>query len=115
MRSVEGRVLRRARFAAAFLAILASVEGVAAADPLADRLDAALAAGALRGGRIAALVVELKRGAARYARRPDVALEPASNLKILTALGVLSAFGPTHRFVTEVRSAAPPNRGSDRP
>ena len=54
MRSVEGRVLRRARFAAAFLAILASVEGVsAAADPLADRLDAALAAGALRGGRAA--------------------------------------------------------------
>ena len=102
-------MLRRARFAAAFLAILASVEGVAAADPLADRLDAALAAGALRGGRIAALVVELKSGAERYARRPDVAMVPASNLKILTALGVLSAFGPTHRFVTEVRSDAPPD------
>ena len=66
MRSVKGRVLRRARFAAAFLAIQVSVGAgavpLAASDPLADRLDEALAAGALRGGRIATLVVLIGLG-----------------------------------------------------
>ena len=48
-------------------------------------------------------------GRVLYARDPDRALVPASNQKILTALAVLSALGPTHRFTTEIFSDAPPD------
>ena len=106
-------MLRRARAAAAFIALqawgVALVAPPVGADPLVERLDAALAAPSLRGARIAALVVEQESGALRYARRPDAAMVPASNLKILTAAAALSAFGPTHHFVTELRSDAPPD------
>ena len=37
-----------------------------------------------------------------YARSPDRALIPASNVKILTAIAALDAFGPTHRFETSI-------------
>jgi D-alanyl-D-alanine carboxypeptidase/D-alanyl-D-alanine-endopeptidase (penicillin-binding protein 4) len=74
--------------------------------PLAERLDAALAHPGLRGARIAVLVVERDGARVLYAREPDRALVPASNLKLLTALAALSAFGPTHRFVTEILADA---------
>jgi D-alanyl-D-alanine carboxypeptidase/D-alanyl-D-alanine-endopeptidase (penicillin-binding protein 4) len=64
---------------------------------LEQRLDAVLRDGGLRGARIAALVVDASDGRVLYARDPDRALVPASNLKILTALATLSAFGPAHR------------------
>ena len=70
----------------------------AAADPLTARLEAALSARALRGARVAALVVAEKDGDVLYAREPDRALVPASNQKILTAIAALHSFGPTHRF-----------------
>ncbi len=73
-----------------------------AADGLAARLDAALASPSLRGARVAALVVSRDDGRQLYARDPDRPLIPASNLKLLTALAALEAFGPTHRFTTEV-------------
>jgi D-alanyl-D-alanine carboxypeptidase/D-alanyl-D-alanine-endopeptidase (penicillin-binding protein 4) len=41
-------------------------------------------------------------GAVLYAQAPDRALVPASNAKVLTALGALDAFGPTHRFTTRI-------------
>jgi D-alanyl-D-alanine carboxypeptidase/D-alanyl-D-alanine-endopeptidase (penicillin-binding protein 4) len=73
-----------------------------AADSLAARLDAALASASLRGARVAALVVDRGDGRELYARDPDQPLIPASNLKLLTAVAALEAFGPTHRFSTEV-------------
>ena len=39
--------------------------------------------------------------------RPDLELIPASNLKLLTATAALERFGDNHRFVTELRAAAP--------
>lgn len=69
---------------------------------LEERLDAVLASRALRGARVAVLVVSRGEGRILYARNPDRALVPASNLKILTAIAALSAFGPTHRFRTEL-------------
>lgn len=79
-------------------------------DPaLVERLDAALAHRALRGARIAALVVDAEDGAVVYARDPDRALVPASNVKILTAVAVLAAFGPAHRFVTDVLADRAPD------
>lgn len=77
--------------------------------PLGERLDAALGRGGLRGARIAALVVDQEDGSVLYARDPDRSLVPASNLKVLTAIAALSTFGPSHRFVTEVLSDAPPD------
>jgi D-alanyl-D-alanine carboxypeptidase/D-alanyl-D-alanine-endopeptidase (penicillin-binding protein 4) len=94
----------RARWLAGLL-LLAPV-GARAAD-LAARLDAALAAPALRGARIAALVVDAA-GVPVYERAADRALIPASNMKVLTALAALHAFGPTHHFATELFSEAPP-------
>jgi D-alanyl-D-alanine carboxypeptidase/D-alanyl-D-alanine-endopeptidase (penicillin-binding protein 4) len=73
------------------------------------RLDAALAARELRGARTAALVVAREDGRVLYARSPDRALIPASNLKILTAIAALAAFGPTHRFTTELLAEAAPD------
>jgi D-alanyl-D-alanine carboxypeptidase/D-alanyl-D-alanine-endopeptidase (penicillin-binding protein 4) len=63
---------------------------------------------ALRGARTAALVVRREDGRVLYARDADRAMVPASNQKILTAIATLSAFGPTHRFLTEVLSDVPP-------
>src|SRR5262245_22366829 len=79
------------------------------ADSLAARLDAALASASLRGARVAALVIDREDGHELYARDPDQAMIPASNLKVLTAVAALEAFGPTHRFTTEVLIERPPD------
>jgi len=81
----------------------------AASIPLAARLDTALAARALRGANVAALVVSRGDRRVLYDRRADQALMPASNQKILTALAALATFGPAHRFTTQVSSDAPPD------
>ena len=73
----------------------------AAAGTLSARLEAALSARALRGARVAALVVADDDGDVLFAREADRALVPASNQKVLTAIAALHAFGPTHRFTTE--------------
>lgn len=72
-------------------------------------LDAALDVRALRGARVAALVVRARDGATLYARQPDERLAPASNQKIFTAIAALVAYGPAHRFTTAVASEAPPD------
>lgn len=63
---------------------------------------AALDAKALRGAQAAALAVRVRDGQVLFARQPDAALAPASNQKILTALAVLTAYGPSHRFTTRI-------------
>jgi len=98
---------RRVRAALA-LGLLLAVAATALAESLPERLDAALTHRGLRGARIAALVVDREDGRVLYARDPDRALIPASNLKLLTALAALSAFGPTHRFTTEILADAEP-------
>jgi hypothetical protein len=99
---------RRVRVALA-LGLLLVAAAARAGAPLAERLDAALSHPGLRGARIAALVVDRDDGRVLYARDPDRALVPASNLKLLTALAALSAFGPSHRFVSEVHADAQPD------
>ena len=80
-----------------------------AADGLVARLDAVLGSPGLRGARVAALVVERDGGRELYARDPDRPMIPASNLKLLTALAALEAFGPTHQFRTDLLSDAAPD------
>jgi D-alanyl-D-alanine carboxypeptidase/D-alanyl-D-alanine-endopeptidase (penicillin-binding protein 4) len=91
------------------LLLAAAAAPARAGGGLGARLDAALAAPGLRGARIAALVVERDGGRELYARDADRPLIPASNLKLLTALAALEAFGPTHRFTTQVLADSAPD------
>jgi D-alanyl-D-alanine carboxypeptidase/D-alanyl-D-alanine-endopeptidase (penicillin-binding protein 4) len=77
---------------------------------LARALSRALEAGALRGARVGALVVDDADGRVVFERGADQPLVPASNLKILTALAVLRVFGPAHVFTTRVYADAAPDR-----
>ncbi len=98
------------RFWSAVAAALAlSLAGSAAASELSKRLDAALRSRALRDASIGVLVVAQDDGRVLYERLPDRALTPASNMKILTAIAALSAFGPAHQFVTQVYADAAPD------
>jgi D-alanyl-D-alanine carboxypeptidase/D-alanyl-D-alanine-endopeptidase (penicillin-binding protein 4) len=76
---------------------------------LEERLDHALAVPALRGARISVLVADRRTGEEVFARHPDRALIPASNLKVLTGVAALAAFGPAHRFTTEVLASGEPD------
>lgn len=42
-----------------------------------------------------------------FAHQPDLAVAPASNVKLLTAAAILQELGPDHRFTTKVVGAAP--------
>jgi len=92
-----------------FLLVAALAPEARAASPLARALDAALAARALRGARVGALVVARDDGRVLYERDADTALVPASNQKLLTAIAALSAFGPSHHFPVEILTSEPPD------
>jgi D-alanyl-D-alanine carboxypeptidase/D-alanyl-D-alanine-endopeptidase (penicillin-binding protein 4) len=103
-------LLKRA-LAAALLPALLVPALARAQDPLAGRLDAALAVRALRGARVGALVVDAPSGAVRFAHNADEPMVPASNQKILTALAALATFGPAHQFTTHVFADRPVDAG----
>jgi D-alanyl-D-alanine carboxypeptidase/D-alanyl-D-alanine-endopeptidase (penicillin-binding protein 4) len=85
-----------------------ALDGASGADGLGMRLNRSLAVPALREAEISVLVVDRKTGGELFARNPDRALVPASNLKVLTGIAALAAFGPTHRFTTEVLASGEP-------
>ena len=87
------------RRAPAFLARLA------AGHRLHDGIDRVLADARLAttGGR-ACVVVHAAGGRAVYARHPDLALAPASTVKLLTAVTALRRIGPDARLSTDVRA-----------
>ena len=70
--------------AAVSCAAAPAIDADSGPDGLRERLDRSLAAPALRGARVSALVVDRETGSGIFARTPDRALVPASNLKILT-------------------------------
>jgi D-alanyl-D-alanine carboxypeptidase/D-alanyl-D-alanine-endopeptidase (penicillin-binding protein 4) len=98
----------RAALVAIALAIAVPATALDADAALRTRLEAALEARALRGARIG-VRVETEGGRVLYERGGEVALVPASNQKILTALAALRAFGPAHRFHTEVLADRAPD------
>lgn len=79
----------------------------AAAEPLADRIDALVSKGALAQAKVGVLVERASDGATLYARGADQLFIPASNQKILTVLASLVRFGPTHRFTTRTWAPQP--------
>ncbi len=85
------------------LLVLSVGVGWAADSPtsLEVRLDATLQVDSLVSAKVGALVIG-EGGETLYARDPDVSRIPASNMKLLTALAALDAFGPSHRFETVI-------------
>jgi D-alanyl-D-alanine carboxypeptidase/D-alanyl-D-alanine-endopeptidase (penicillin-binding protein 4) len=73
----------------------------------AAALERAFAVRGFEGAAVSALVVDRASGAPLWARGADSALVPASTQKVLTAVAALDAFGPVHRFVTELRASRP--------
>jgi D-alanyl-D-alanine carboxypeptidase/D-alanyl-D-alanine-endopeptidase (penicillin-binding protein 4) len=72
----------------------------AALAPLSDRLDAILDADFLANAKVSVAVVDLRDGSTVYARNSDTALNPASNVKLVTTAAALEILGPEHRFAT---------------
>ena len=97
----------------AVAAVLVPATGAGAAEaPLsatdqvvADRLAIRSTAKAL-GSDLAGMVTDAATGQAPWSRTPNEVQIPASNTKIITAVNALEAFGPTHRFTTQVVSGA---------
>jgi D-alanyl-D-alanine carboxypeptidase/D-alanyl-D-alanine-endopeptidase (penicillin-binding protein 4) len=96
---------------ALFLGCVCAGPGFASerASALSGRLDRVLQLPGIRGAKVSALVVVEATGEVLYSREPDRPLIPASNVKILTALVSLDAFGPTHQIETRVLSDGPPD------
>jgi D-alanyl-D-alanine carboxypeptidase/D-alanyl-D-alanine-endopeptidase (penicillin-binding protein 4) len=94
--------------AGAALALLPA-EAAPGRDPLrlASEVDATLSTGAYARAEWSVLVVSLDRGDTLVARNPDVALAPASNMKVLTSAAALHYLGPDYRFTTWVLADGP--------
>ncbi|MBL8518738.1 MAG: D-alanyl-D-alanine carboxypeptidase/D-alanyl-D-alanine-endopeptidase [Betaproteobacteria bacterium] len=55
--------------------------------------------------------VRIRDGRVTLSHQPDQPLQPASTLKVLTAIAALDMLGPTHTGKVELRSAAPVESG----
>ena len=58
-----------------------------------------------------AVVIRLSDGATVLSHRPDASMQPASNMKLVTTIVGLEKLGPTWRWRTELRTAAPVEDG----
>ncbi len=72
---------------------------------LTAHLDRLLADPALAGARVAVLARDLATGQDLYARNAGDALNPASNVKLLTTAAALALLGPAHRYETRLLAA----------
>lgn len=102
---VQERV-RRFRWAGGVVLTAAALVSASQAAPakLTERIDAALA----QLGKHTAYgvrVVSLQNGAVLYERNPDLSLNPASNMKLLTSTTALARLGPDYRFTTSALAA----------
>jgi serine-type D-Ala-D-Ala carboxypeptidase/endopeptidase (penicillin-binding protein 4) len=100
--------VKKMHCAAAAALVLAAGATARAADPAVPgrELEAALRAivegGALAGARASVVVADAESGRVLYARNPDTLLNPASNVKLVTAAAALARLGPEYRFATEL-------------
>jgi D-alanyl-D-alanine carboxypeptidase/D-alanyl-D-alanine-endopeptidase (penicillin-binding protein 4) len=79
---------------------------------LKTAVDDALGAPSLAKSKIGVLVIESDGGKPIYARGEKVALNAASNVKIITSAAALALLGPEYRWHTTVSAAAPGPKGS---
>ncbi len=73
------------------------------ADPLTAELDRLLGDKRLKKAKVGACVVDLATGETVYTRNADERLNPASNIKLVTAAAALDTHGTAFTFRTELR------------
>jgi D-alanyl-D-alanine carboxypeptidase/D-alanyl-D-alanine-endopeptidase (penicillin-binding protein 4) len=76
--------------------------GDAPARELESALRAIVAGGPLASARTSVVVEDVETGQVVFARDPDVLLNPASNVKLVTSAAALARLGPEFRFDTEL-------------
>jgi serine-type D-Ala-D-Ala carboxypeptidase/endopeptidase (penicillin-binding protein 4) len=72
---------------------------------LVELIDAALADPALAEATVGVATIDLETGKVLYQRGEDIALNPASNIKLVTTSAALGMLGPAHRYATRVLRA----------
>ncbi len=77
-----------------------------AAERIADQI-AALYRGPLRAGTTSLLVVDARTGAPVFAVEPDLPLNPASNVKLVSTAAALDLLGPDYRYQTRILGRSP--------
>ncbi len=82
-----------------------------AQDPLPPAVVAALAAAQLPADALAAVALPLGRWQRAWRFGAERAMQPASTMKLVTAIVALDRLGPTQRGFTALRSAAPVDSG----
>ncbi len=91
----------------------AAAEGLSSCDAarvaLVEELDRVLSSSPLAESRVGAHVVSLATGEELYARGADTLLNPASNIKLVTAAAALEVLGPDYTFKTEIWVDSPPD------
>jgi D-alanyl-D-alanine carboxypeptidase/D-alanyl-D-alanine-endopeptidase (penicillin-binding protein 4) len=93
------------RVAAAVVAtILAVSSPLNAASSLSDRIDWILKRNGLQTSDLSIKIVSIPDGRVLYAKNPDRALNPASNIKLITMATALKELGPSFTFPTEFYS-----------
>jgi D-alanyl-D-alanine carboxypeptidase/D-alanyl-D-alanine-endopeptidase (penicillin-binding protein 4) len=73
---------------------------------LTERINATLARDSLDKARVSIHVIDLDTGKTLYERDAKTPLNPASNMKLLTAGAALDLFGPSHTFSTRLLGPA---------
>jgi D-alanyl-D-alanine carboxypeptidase/D-alanyl-D-alanine-endopeptidase (penicillin-binding protein 4) len=69
---------------------------------LEGQIDAALADPYLATAQVGVVVVDLASGERLYGKNADLALNPASNVKLVTTAAALGLLGPAHRYSTRL-------------
>ncbi|MGC1488355.1 MAG: D-alanyl-D-alanine carboxypeptidase/D-alanyl-D-alanine-endopeptidase [Albidovulum sp.] len=82
-----------------------------AAPALAGPSAEALVSAAKLGGEVSFVLADMKSGKVLAARKPDLAMPPASTAKAITALYALAQLGPGYRFATRVLATGPVTGG----
>lgn len=69
---------------------------------LTGQIDAALGQPFLAAAQVSVVAYDLSTGEALYAKNGELALNPASNMKLVTTSAALGLLGPAHRYATRV-------------
>lgn len=96
------RLLVRLAALAALLTLLLVPAALGGGTPLAQQLAATLHSPKLHWAETGAVVYDLQTGDVVFALHADLPLRPASNEKLATTYGALTALGPSFRIETDV-------------
>jgi D-alanyl-D-alanine carboxypeptidase/D-alanyl-D-alanine-endopeptidase (penicillin-binding protein 4) len=86
-------------------------QGERADEPIPKTVRSALEAAGIADANSAIAVVPLDGGALQIAHRDELALSPASTMKLLTTFAALAELGPSYRWHTQVYASQAPVHG----